>query len=247
MAGVCSGCAYMPRLKPADIETGYITYSFKSEVTGQDRSYAMVVPNEYRYSRRDWPLIVFLHGMGERGDNIDQVLVHGPLKQAMVEGNLEFLMVAPQCPKPQPDAGRMSMMWPQNEADVLRILDEVQIRYNVDKRRIYLTGLSMGGNGCFALAASRPDLFAAVAPICGWGDAGRVAAYQDVPFWIFHGMKDEVVPHNRSVEMAETMKAMGQEVQLKLYPDAGHDSWTETYENEQLYAWFLSHKRKPGK
>ena len=107
---------------------------------------------------------------------------------------------------------------------------------------MYLTGLSMGGFGSFAYAAKHPGVFAAVVPICGGGDAAVADKYKGTPFWIFHGEKDSVVPVNRSVEMADAMKAMGVDVKLTLYPEANHDSWTETYANEEVYSWMLSHR-----
>jgi predicted peptidase len=112
---------------------------------------------------------------------------------------------------------------------------------------VYLTGLSMGGFGSWALACRYPERFAAVAPICGGGDRYRVSRLKDVPVWVFHGAKDPVVPVQASVDMVEALKKAGGNVQLTVYPEAQHDSWTETYNNSKLYEWFLSHKRNDQK
>jgi predicted peptidase len=202
----------------------------------------MFVPERYNESRRRWPMILFLHGYGESGDQIDLVLKHGPLKEALGRDDLDFLMVAPQIPPPAPP--QIAFGWKNAQADLEQILDQVMKDYRVDEERVYLTGLSMGGFGSFYLAQARPELFAAVAPICGGGDATWATRYGSLPFWIFHGGKDRIVPPNRSAEIYQSMKALGCDAQYTLYPEAGHDSWTETYANDALYAWFLSHKRQ---
>ena len=100
----------------------------------------------------------------------------------------------------------------------------------------------MGGFGSWALAIRNPDLFAAVAPVCGGGNAKTVAAIEGVPVWNFHGAKDTVVPPEQSQAMVDALEAAGGDVQYTLYPEANHDSWTVTYDNPELYAWFLSHR-----
>ena len=222
--------------------TGFVTHMFKSGVTGESREFAVFVPSGYNESARDWPMILFLHGIGERGDDIELVHVHGPLKEARLREDFHFIIVAPQCPTPAEGEGYLSSTWVQSEPDLLKIIDQVTSAYRVDKERLYLTGLSMGGFGCFSLAANHPGLFAAVAPLCGGGDATLAKAYEGTPFWVFHGEKDPVVPINRSAEMVGSMEAMGQEVKFTKYPDLGHDCWSVTYANDDLYAWFLEHE-----
>lgn len=238
-----SACSSFPGFKPKPVETGYVKESFESSFTHKTRQYGMFVPKKYNDSGRKWPLIFFLHGAGERGDNVDLVLKHGPLKEALLREDFPFLVAAPQCPEPAKGAPPLSITWPQNEEDLLRILKEVETKYRVDTSRVYLTGLSLGGFGSFYMAEKYPDMWAAVAPICGGGEAAKVKAYLNTPFWVFHGKKDTVVPFNRSVEMVDAMKAAGhKDVKITLYPEATHDSWTATYQNDELYSWFLSHK-----
>lgn len=236
------GCGVWPLgAKSEPLETGYVIHSFESRITGDERDYAMFVPLEYNSSDKEYPLILFLHGAGERGDTIDLVLKHGPLKEALARRDFEFLVVAPQSPRDLPNAGSIGARWRDLERDVMKILGQVRKKYRVDSSRIYLSGLSMGGFGSFHLAADYPDLFAAVAPICGGGDAGDATKYAKIPFWVFHGLKDRVVPPSRSIEMVELMQALGHDVRLTTYPELGHDSWTVTYENPELYEWFLGH------
>ena len=124
-------------------------------------------------------------------------------------------------------------------------------KHNVDPKRIYLTGLSMGGFGTWSLGLSNPDRFAAIAPICGGGDIIRILltdpkkqnALKTLPVWAFHGGKDPVVPLAESERMVNALKNIGNDAKLTVYPEAGHDSWTETYNNNELYDWFLAHER----
>jgi predicted peptidase len=122
------------------------------------------------------------------------------------------------------------------------LLDQLESSYNVDPTRIYVTGLSMGGFGTWRLASFTPQRFAAIAPICGGGESYWARSIQHIPTWVFHGAKDEVVSVERSQEMVDALKGLGAEPKLTIYPDAGHDSWTETYDNDQLYEWLLSHE-----
>jgi predicted peptidase len=115
--------------------------------------------------------------------------------------------------------------------------------YRVDPDRIYLTGLSMGGSGTWTLAGEYPEYFAAIVPICGSGDPQDAKRLKELPIWVFHGAKDEAVPLSRSEEMVKALKEEGAEVKFTIYPEAGHDSWTETYNNPELYQWLLKHKR----
>lgn len=195
--------------------------------------YLLFLPEGYGEKEQKWPLILFLHGAGERGDDLNKVKVHGPPK--IVEGgkDLPFIVVSPQCPQEQ---------WWSNEV-LINLLDDIESRYEVDKERIYLTGLSMGGFGTWSLASSYPERFAAIAPICGGGEPILAGLLRDVPVWVFHGAKDELVPPKRSEEMVEAVRRKGGDVRLTVYPEAGHDSWTQTYQNEKLYDWFLSHRK----
>jgi predicted esterase len=188
-------------------------------------------------TNQKWPLILFLHGKGERGDNLDQI------KEAALPSRLEYdhhfrekfpaIVVAPQCP-----AGSW---WSSHE--LIALLDEVQAKYRVDENRVYATGMSMGGYGTWALATEFPERFAAIAPVCGGGDLAEVNRLVGLPIWAFHGNRDNVVPFSESQQMVTALRAMYGNVKFTAYPEAGHDAWTETYGNPELYTWLLSHSR----
>jgi hypothetical protein len=120
------------------------------------------------------------------------------------------------------------------------LLEEIEQHYAVDPARIYVTGMSMGGFGTWAFATTYPDRCAAIAPICGGGNPARVGAIRHLPVWAFHGAQDPIVPLRRSAEMVTALRQCGGDVRFTVYPDAGHDAWTETYANPELYAWFLT-------
>ena len=120
------------------------------------------------------------------------------------------------------------------------LLVKIVKNYRVDKSRIYVTGLSMGGRGTWAIAAHRPELFAAAAPICGGGDPKTASKLITIPFWVFQGALDNVHYPEESEVMIQALKKEGGEVRYTLYPELHHDSWTITYDNPDLYKWFLS-------
>jgi len=194
--------------------------------------YLLYLPPEYA-QKDSWPLMLFLHGAGERGDNLERVKVHGPPKLIAAGKQFPFIVVSPQCP-----ANR----WWQPE-DLTALLDEIVEKYKVDKERIWVTGLSMGGFGTWSLAAATPERFAALVPICGGGDPIWAKRLYQIPIWVFHGAKDPVVPLERSAKMVEALKQAGGNVKFTVYPDAGHDSWTAAYNDPALYEWLLAQKR----
>jgi predicted peptidase len=199
-------------------------------------NYLLYLPRGYGEKEKKWPMILFLHGAGERGDDLAKVKAHGPAKIVEAGKDLPFIVVSPQCPAKQ--------WWPAKVEVLMGLLDEIEEKYDVDPQRFYLTGLSMGGYGSWSLAAMYPDRFAAVVPICGGGMPYLGRNFKNLPVWAFHGAKDEVVPLQRSQEMVDAINAAGGNAKLTVYPDAGHDSWTETYDNPELYEWFLRHRRK---
>ncbi len=181
--------------------------------------------------KEGWPLLVFLHGAGERGSDPELVKKHGPPRLAGKSKEMDsFYMIAPQCP-----AGR----WWDIQA-VKALIARTVADAPVDSKRIYITGISMGGYGTWALLKDSPSLMAAAVPICGAGDPSSVAAFSKVPVWAFHGDKDEAVPVKGSIDMVEALKKEKGNVKLTIYPGVGHDSWTRTYENPELYSWLLS-------
>lgn len=205
--------------------------------------YLLYLPEDYnKKPDAKWPTILFLHGMDERGDNLELVKKHGIPKIVEKKRSFPFIAISPQCPPVS--------MWSVMIDELHDLLMYALQRYNIDETRIYLTGLSMGGFGAWHLAAAYPDLFAAVVPICGGmvpdeGFQEKIKALKDIPIWIFHGAKDETVPVKNSKELYNALKKIGGNVKLTVYPKLGHDSWTVTYDNPRLYKWLLKQKRQP--
>jgi len=213
-------------------------HSFCKEITKKVHlDYLLFLPKEYgKDPQKKWPCILFLHGAGERGNDLELLKKHGIPKVVEQREDFPFIAISPQCPQ----YSRWSM-----EIDALcALLDEVIEQYDVDLHRIYLTGLSMGGFGTWQLAQEIPWRFAAIAPICGGGIPEKACALVDVPIWVFHGAKDPVVPIQESERMVEAVKACGGDIRFTVYPDAEHDSWTRTYDHPALYDWFLQHVKK---
>lgn len=194
--------------------------------------YLLYLPEEYE-QQESWPLLLFLHGSGERGDNLELVKKHGPPKLAAEGKEFPFIVVSPQCPK-----GRW---W--EPLELLALLDDLSGKYKVDADRIYVTGLSMGGFGTWSLAAHAPDKFAAIAPICGGGEKYWAKQIAHLPTWAFHGAKDAGVPPERSQAMIDEIAKNGGHPKITIYPEAGHDAWSETYNNPEFYKWLLEQKR----
>lgn len=199
-----------------------------------DYDYLLTLPTGYDdEAHTRWPLLVFLHGIGERGTDVARVRRIGLPKYIDAGHALPFVVVAPQCPDDE---------WWNLPAVEAFIADMVQ-RYRIDPDRVYLTGLSMGGFGAWALAARHPERYAAVIPICGGGETKWAPRLRDLPIWAFHGALDEVVPAKRSQDMVDAITAAGGSPKLTIYADAKHDSWTATYANPEIYTWLLSHRR----
>lgn len=213
---------------------GESSQSFEREFTKTvNAEYLLFLPSDYHDSGKDYPLVLFLHGAGERGDNLDKVGIHGPPQQAREGRDFPFILVAPQCPEDE--------WW--NTDTLIALLDEVEKRYRVDPDRIYVTGLSMGGYATWGLAVQQPHRFAAVLPICGGGSPSKAEVIKHLPVWVFHGDADEVVHIDESRKMVDALEAAGGNVKFTVYPGVGHDSWTRTYNNPDVYEWLLSHRR----
>jgi len=213
----------------------------------EEMQYLIFLPKGYHAdAEKEWPLLLFLHGAGERGDDINLVTVHGPPKRIAKEPEelrgaarplpfaetCPFIVVSPQCAKDR--------YW--SPAQLHLLLDKIEAGYKIDKKRIYVTGISMGGFGTWMLTADRPERFAAVAPICGGFDTTQAEKFVNVPLWAFHGDADSVVNVRLSRDMVKAIEeAGGKKAKLTVYPGVNHVSWTQTYENPELYDWFLSH------
>lgn len=204
----------------------------KSMTKTHTYEYLVILPDDYDSSKK-LPLILFLHGAGERGNDLQSVKKHGPFK-ALEKGKQQVILVAPQCP--------LGEGW---HPEVLAgLLDEVEKEYLVDSSRIYVTGLSMGGYGTWSLAALTPERFAAVAPICGGGNPADAKKLVGVPLWAFHGDKDTAVTLEKGKAMIDSLIEAGGNPKFTIYEGVGHDSWTQTYENPEFYEWLFAQQRK---
>ena len=229
-----SGCS-----ASSEISNGFagkqVAAKFEKEITINVKSqYLIYFPEDYNRIDKTWPLVMFLHGAGERGTDIELVKKNGPPKLVSEEKKFPFILLSPQCPE--------KSWW--NNRVLFALLNEVISKYKIDENRIYLTGLSMGGYATWSLAIEYPEKFAAIVPICGGGEPNDVCALKNVPVWVFHGEKDNVVPIKEDINMVEALKQCGGNVKFTRYPETGHDAWTETYNNPELYNWLLENKNE---
>jgi predicted peptidase len=201
--------------------------------------YLLALPNAYgQDASQRWPLLLFLHGRGQRGDDLTLIKKHGIPQVVEAWRDTPFITVSPQCPE--------SATWEALVDSLAALLDDLNVRYAVDAQRVYLTGLSMGGRGSWRLSVLHPERFAAIAPVCGRIPElpdffDRLSVLKQTPIWVFHGAKDPVVPVENSEKIVAALQSVGGNVRLTIYPEADHDSWTETYANPELYTWFQRH------
>lgn len=203
-------------------------------------NYLLFLPESYGQEPAEaWPLILYLHGRGESGSEIATVKRTGLPALLEHRPGFPFVTLSPQCPD---GSGWMFHLQTLDE-----MLDAIIAGYALDERRVYLTGNSMGGNGAWSLAAHHPQRFAALAPICGWAAPELACKLKEIPVWAFHGEADDIIPVEASRVMVEAVRECGGQARLTIYPGVGHDSWTPTYADPALYAWFLQQRRaRPG-
>jgi predicted peptidase len=271
---------------------------YKSQIAGEQREFFLYLPNGYELSDKKWPVLMFLHGNGERGNGKDElgyVMIHGPLMEAWVQKrNLPFIIIAPQLhmfgmdttgvsyladrdpnsipkrleegvPERSPISKPERLMqgatpeladyitlpngWDKVEDDLVGMLDYVLEHYNADGSRVYLTGLSYGGFGTWHLASTHPELFAAIAPIVGWGHPSLmppIAEYK-IPVWAFAGGRDETVKAKYFYPGINKLEELGDpEVRFTIHEDLGHDTWKRVYKGSDLYQWLLEHQLEPN-
>ncbi len=200
------------------------------KVTASALPYLRYVPEG-----QDYPLLLFLHGSGERGGDLEHVGNHG-LPEILPHLPEKTLVLAPQCPE--------GLRWTDHLPHLSALLDETVTRYPVDPSRIYLTGLSMGGQGTWHLAAAQPERFAAAVPICGRSNPSAASRLKDLPLWVFHGDDDDVVPLSESEKMVAALRAVESEVKLTVFPGVGHDSWALAYTMSDMYSWLFSQVKR---
>src|SRR5262249_13737524 len=236
--GVALALTSLYLLAPAQVraadkdERGFLHRVLK-DTDGNEARYVLFVPHDYK-GDKPYPVILFLHGIGESGsDRERQAKVGlGPAIRNQ-EKTFGFLAVCPQSQK---------RTWRADSEDgqrAVRILDEVMKQYKVDARRVYLTGLSLGGMGTWSLAVRYPDRWAAIVPVCGGGDPRQAAKIKHIPCWCFHGDTDQAVPVDRSRQMIEALKAADGKPKYTEYPGVGHNSWDKAYGTAELYEWLL--------
>jgi predicted peptidase len=218
---------------------------------GKTLQYRLLKPENYDPQTK-YPLVLFLHGAGERGKDNDKQLVHGVAEFAKAESRKKHpcFLIAPQCPtgagwsdfmakkgapsKDQSEPGRLAV----------ELVESIQKEYSIDPNRLYITGLSMGGYGTWDIITRHPDMFAAAVPICGGGDPTKVEKIAKMPIWVFHGADDNVVKPERSREMVEAIKKAGGDAKYTEYPKVGHNSWVKAYQDADMVAWMFEQKRK---
>ncbi len=235
--------------RPAPPATGFLFGALDQGTTSY--KYAVYVPREYDASRA-WPLILFLHGSGESGNDGTRMVVQG-LGSAIQWNPARWpaIVVFPQKPS-------QASEWEAHEDAVMKILERVRHEYNVDRGRIYLTGLSQGGHGTWVLGARHPELWAALAPVCGYGGvrhagpgvaaatAGEIAGrIRSIPVWAFHGDADDVVPPAETTALIDALRAAGAspEPRVTIFPDVNHGSWDPAYRDTGLAEWLFAQRR----
>ncbi len=192
----------------------------------------LFLPEDYVASGPAQPLLVHLHGAGERGNDL-AVVRRESLPRRIDEGfHLPAVVASPQCPP--------GHSWDSQQ--VMAVIDHLQREFNIDSRRIYLTGYSMGGYGTWKTAALNPERFAAIVPICGGGETDWATQLSGMPVWAFHGQRDESVPVTETTKMIDAIELAGGTPQLTVYPEGRHNVWDDVYQNNTLFTWLLSHQ-----
>jgi predicted peptidase len=218
--------------------------------------YRLLQPKGYD-GKQKYPLVIFLHGAGERGDDNEKQLVHGMNDFASEEVMSKYpaFVFAPQCPSGEQWGGINRLAKTPTPPDqfapalkaALKAAAALQKEFSIDDKRIYITGLSMGGYGTWDALAKRSEMFAAAAPICGGGQPAEASKFKEVPIWAFHGVDDTTVPVEQSREMIEALIAAGANPKYTEYPGVGHNSWAQTYSDPALYEWLFAQRRTDGK
>lgn len=227
--------------------------------SGDTLPYRVLLPENYDASKK-YPLIYFLHGAGERGNDNEKQLIHGSklfLKDE-VRKNFAAIVVFPQCPENsfwsnvefgRDSAGKRVFNFKEDGAPTKsmvlaqELLKDLMRKYPINKKQVYVGGLSMGGMGTFEIVRRNPKVFAAAIPICGGGAAGTADKLKKVNWWVFHGAKDDVVPQSCSDVMVDALKKVNAPVKYTVYPEANHNSWDAAFAEPELLKWLFSIKK----
>ncbi|MCE4562921.1 prolyl oligopeptidase family serine peptidase [Maribellus sp. CM-23] len=224
------------RIKLLFFSVLFLAYLAKGQQTNErfvvDIDYLLYMPEGYENDTTvQWPLMMFLHGAGEQGIDLEKVKVHGPPMMIEQGHKFPFIVISPQARRG----------W--NTDMLYKLMQNMISTKRIDPDRVYLTGLSMGGFGTWKLAIEHPEMFAAIAPICGGGNAEDIWKLRHMPVWCFHGADDTVVPLSSSEKMVNALKNYNKTVKFTVYPGVGHDSWVKAYDDSLLYDWLLQQKR----
>ncbi|MDB6057709.1 MAG: phospholipase/carboxylesterase [Verrucomicrobiales bacterium] len=199
---------------------------------GAKMDYLLFLPQEYEKSQKKWPVLLYLHGSGECGTNLNLLKRNGPTKYVLTHPEFPFILVAPQTKGGFDDRA------------VVRLLDQIVNRYRVESRQVYLTGLSMGGGATWDIAAKHPERFAAVVPVSGVGNTGMANKLAVLPIWVFHGSRDNIISVEWSQKMVAAIKAAGGTIKYTEFPKSHHNIWAKVYDNPEMYQWLLAQKRR---
>lgn len=234
VASLFVGCAARPNVAPGQ-HVAKITATTQRSIAYGCLTY---FPDEYSSPKKKWPLVIFLHGSGERGSDVQKVAAHGPPKQAAQGRKFPFVLLSPQCPDKQ--------WWNADSLQALldRFLEQQGDR--IDRDRIYVTGLSMGGGGSWEWISRDNNPIAAAAIVCGAASAIPIRLKDPVPVWAFHGTSDDVVPPWITTMMIGQFRAAGGETRVTMYEGVNHGSWDRAYNEPELWDWLLSHRKQPA-
>ena len=221
--------------------------------------YRLLMPKNFDPETR-YPLVLFLHGAGERGSDNELQLVHGAklFLRDDVRDNFPAIIVFPQCPrnsywsnveiKQKEGKREFDFKATGDPSAAMAMVQDLAYtilkKYPVNRAQVYVMGLSMGGMGTFEIVRRNPDLFAAAVPICGGGAPSTAQQLRKVGWWVFHGAKDDVVPLKLSEEMVEALREVKAQVKFTVYPDANHNSWDPAFAEPELLEWLFSNKKK---
>lgn len=205
---------------------------------GDTLRYMITTPTDYRPEER-LPLVVFLHGAGERGDDLSLVRRIGGAKVFAADPDFQgtrAVTLSPQCPMPD--------IWSNHTFTVHALILHIMDAYHIDPERVSITGLSMGGFGTWEMICRYPELFSAAGPVCGGGMSWRCDLPRKIPVRAFHGDQDRTVPIQYSIMMVQALNAVGGHAELTVYPGVQHDSWVQAYEQSDLLAWLVAQKKR---
>jgi predicted peptidase len=198
-------------------------------------NYLVSLPRRYQKSASRWPVILYLHGAGDRGNDLNLVKRQGPPYEAEREPDFPFIVVSPQLP-------RSEDVWARYDQALIQLMARVIRRYRADRSRLYLTGISMGGMGVWLLAKENPGFFAAAVPVAGWNDPEWAPDLAHTPIWVFHGAKDDIVPLAASEKMVQAMRDAGGDPRFTVLPEMGHGIGPTVWARKDLYEWMLQYR-----